>query len=147
MITEGQHYEQIAHITYKYLCTKDFPTQTRIKGFDVETYHLRLMKCGALWIKKGYASDGCSGPTMDDSTNMQAGFMHDGLYQLLRLGKLAVTKRDFNRARKLADLSFKDQLKIDGMPWIRRNYYYLGVRLRGKQYAVPRNKVYELPNG
>ena len=146
-LTEGQHYIEIAHCTYKYLCVKDFPTQTRIKGFEVETKYLRLMKCGALWIKKNYATDGCSGPTMDDRTNMQAGFMHDGLYQLLRMGKLHVTRKDFKAVRKLADLSFKDQLKIDGMPWVRRNYYYWGVRLGGEKHAMPRNRIFEATDG
>ena len=54
------------------------------------------------------------------------------------MNKLAVTKADFNKVRKLADLSFKDQLKRDGMSWFRRWCYYQGVRLGGKKHALPR---------
>lgn len=138
MILEGTHYIEIAHIKQKYKATKDIHTQTRIKGKEIETKYLRLMKCGNLINKKDYACDGCSGPTMDDKTNIHAGFGHDGLYQLLRLGKLAVNKKDFDKMRKLADLSFKDQLKKDGMPWFRRQYYYWGVRMGGRKHALPR---------
>jgi hypothetical protein len=96
------------------------------------------MPSGNLVIREAYCVDGCSGPTLDDDSNMQAGWMHDGLYQILRLGKLAVTKKDFDKMRKLADLSFLDQLKRDGMPWFRRKYYYWGVRMGGKKHAMPR---------
>lgn len=141
MITEGQEYQQIAHIQYKYKAISDFHTQTRIRGFEVDLKFLRLMANGNLQIKSGYACDGCSGPTMDDDSNIHAGFAHDGLYQLLRLGKLAVSKKDFDKVRKLADLSFRDQLKRDGMTWFRRNYYYWGVRAGGKKHALPRGNT------
>ena len=137
MILEYIHYEEIAHKVYKYRAIQDFDTQTRVKMFDIDHLYFRLKPNGLLTIKKGYSCDACSGPTMDDDTNMHAGFGHDALYQLLRLGKLAISKRDFNRNRKLSDLTFKDQLEIDGMGKFRRNYYYYFVRWFGKKYAVP----------
>ncbi len=137
MILENKHYEEIAHKVYKYRVIQSFTTKVRIKGYEVDHKFFRLFPCGALTINKGYCSDGASGPTMDDDTNMQAGYMHDACYQLLRLGKLAIKEKDFNRNRKLADLSFRDQLKADGMGRFRRNYYYWGVRAFGKKYATP----------
>ena len=138
MITEGQQYKQIAHIQYKYEATKDFHTQTRLKGYDINLKYIRLMPEGNLLVRDGYRCDGCSGPTMDCDSNMQAGFAHDGLYQLLRLGKIALNLKEFKKNRKLSDLSFRDQLKRDGMGWFRRWYYYKGVRLAGRKHALPR---------
>jgi len=141
MIKLNIDYISIAHIQYKYKAIKDIYSQTRIKGFDIDLKYLRLMSDGNLIIKKGYACDASSGPTIDDDTNIHAGFQHDSCYQMLRLGKLAVSNKDFKAMRKLADLSFRDQLKRDGMPWFRRNYYYWGVRLGGKKHALPRGDV------
>lgn len=141
MILEYQHYEEIAHIKYKYRCIEEFTTQTRVKGFDVATKYIHLRSNGLLTIKKNYACDGCSGPTMDDKSNMQGGFIHDALYQLLRLGLLGIGKKKFNKVRKLVDMTFRDQLKTDGMGFIRRNYYYQGVRLGGKKHALPRGEL------
>ena len=137
MIHATKEYDEIAHKVHKYECIKDFVTKTRILGYDINMKYLWLTYDGSLLIRKKYRCDGASGPTMDDDSNMQAGFMHDGLYQLLRLGKLAGTKKDFNRNRKFSDLSFRDQLKRDGMAWFRRRYYYLAVRWFGQSHALP----------
>lgn len=138
MIKEYEDYEEIDHEVYKYILVRDVFTQTRIKGYDIATKHIRLMECGNLILKKEYAADASSGPTLDDDTNVHAGFAHDGLYQLLRIGKFGIKKKDFKRLRKLADLTFYDQLKKDGMPWFRRNYYYQAVRWFGRKHALPR---------
>lgn len=138
MILEHKHYEEIAHKVYKYRIVQSFLSSTRIKGYSVDHKYFTLKEDGSLLIKKGYSADSCSGPTLDDDTNMQAGFMHDALYQMLRLGKLAIKEKDFKRNRKLADLSFRAQLKVDGMGRFRRFYYYWGVRLGGRKHALPR---------
>ena len=138
MILEGEHYKQIAHIRHKYEAIKEFTTQTRVKGYEIDHKYFRLNKDGLLFTKKGYACDGASGPTMDDKTNIHAGFAHDCLFQMLRMGKLALNRFEFNKNRKLSDLSFYDQLKRDGMPWLRRTYYYYAVRLFGRRHALPR---------
>ena len=138
MIVDGEHYRQIAHIKYKYEAIAEFTTQTRIKGYEIDHKYFRLNKDGLQTIKKGYMCDGCSGVTMDDKTNMHGGFSHDVNYQLLRMGKLSLNKSEFNRNRKLADLSFYDQLKLDGMWSFRAWYYYKAVRIFGKRHALPR---------
>ena len=138
MILEHKHYEDIAHKVFKYRAIQQFMTNTRIKSYDIDHKFFTLKEDGSLLIKKGYCADSCSGPTLDDDTNMQAGFMHDALYQMLRLGKLAIKEKDFKRNRKLADLSFRDQLKADGMGRFRRFCYYWGVRLGGRKHALPR---------
>ena len=137
MILEHKHYEEIEHKVYKYRVIESFTTKVRIKGYEIDHKFFRLYPGGSLTIKRGYCCDGASGPTLDDDTNMQGGFIHDVLYQMLRLGKLAIKKKDFDRNRTLADLSFRDQLKADGMGRFRRNYYYWGVRMFGKKHALP----------
>jgi len=137
MILEHKDYEEIEHKVYKYRVTKSFVTPTRIKGYEIDHKFFKLLPGGSLLVKRGYCADACSGPTLDDDTNMQAGVIHDSLYQMLRLGKLAIRKKDFNRNRKLADLSFRDQLKADGMGRFRRFYYYWAVRIGAKKHALP----------
>lgn len=137
MIQENVHYERITHKVYKYRCIKPFKNYTRLKGYHLEHEYFTLYSDGVLIIKWGYCSDGVSGPTVDDDTNIQAAFLHDALYQMLRLGLIGKDSKQFKRDRKLADLSFYYQLKRDGMPYIRRWYYYWAVRIFGKKHATP----------
>jgi len=137
MIHENKQYEEIEHEVYKYISIMPFSTMTRIKGYEIKHKYFTLYPGGTLVIAKGYATDASSGPTMDDDSNIHAGFCHDALYQLLRIGKLSRTESDFDRNRKLADLTFYDQLKLDGMNWFRRWYYYRAVRMFGKQHVKP----------
>jgi hypothetical protein len=138
MIHLNKHYEEIEHDVLKYRSLMPFSTMTRVKGYEIKHKYFTLYPSGTLVIGKGYACDGCSGPTIDGD-NLHAGFAHDALYQLLRIGKLSQTEKDFNTNRKLADLTFYDQLKIDGMNWFRRWYYYRAVRIFGKTHAKPKN--------
>ena len=43
-----------------------------------------LSKTGRLALKKGYAWDGPSGPTIDTKSFMRGSLVHDGCYQLMR---------------------------------------------------------------
>lgn len=89
---------------------------------DISTdYIMFIAKEGTLLIRKGFAWDGCSGPTIDDKTNMRGGLVHDALYQLLRLGLLPAEYRHF------ADKVLKEICKKDGMNWFRCWYYFEGV--------------------
>ena len=136
MINENIEYE--VYTEGNYITLKRFATQTRLLGYDIDHAFFQLLPRGTLIIKPGYVNNACSGPTLDDATNIHAGMAHDSMYQMLRIGKLG-TGKDFDRNRKLADMTFRDQLKLDGMGWFRRNYYYRAVRWFGKKYALPRN--------
>ena len=138
MIHLNKQYEEIEHDVFKYRVIMPFSTMTRIKGYEIKHKFFTLYPGGTLVIHKKYCCDGASGPTMDDDSNIHAGFAHDALYQMLRIGKLSERESDFDRNRKLSDLTFYDQLKNDGMGWFRRWYYYRGVRAFGKKHAQPR---------
>jgi hypothetical protein len=137
MLEENVHYKSIVHKTYKYLCVQSFKSYTKVVGYDIDHKYFRLFSDGVLIIKKGYACDGASGPTLDDKTNIHAGFVHDALYQMLRLRLIGTHTKMFKKDRKLADQTFLNQLKRDGMPPWRRWYYYLAVRWFGKVHATP----------
>jgi len=119
---------------YKYLlaehCYLDtnilLPVDIRRVGNDFVT----LVQAGRLYIRKGYAWDGCSGIAYDTNSNMEAGLAHDALYQLMRDGLLDISYRDF------ADKLLKEvMIKNDALK-IRASYYYQAVKIGAKKYAT-----------
>ena len=114
---------------YKYQLTERYCVQTPIKPAQkIVSPFIRLGKGGSLQILKGYAWDGCSGPTWDDKKNMRGGLVHDACYQLLREGYLGDIE---GKRRKIADQLLREICIEDGMSKIRAWYYYHAVRLVG----------------
>lgn len=97
------------------------PAESIFAGF------VKLNVSGVLWIKSGYAWDGCSGPTWDDKHNMRGGLIHDALYQLMRLGVLS---QDYKES---ADRELQKAMIEDGALRVRAYYYYRAVRRLGKK--------------
>lgn len=89
---------------------------------------------GSLSIRKGYAWDGPSGPTIDTKDFMRGALIHDALYQLLREGMLPAEDR------KVADIVLKRTCIEDGMFFVRANVVYLAVRAFASFAADPANK-------
>jgi len=89
---------------------------------------------GLLSLKKGYAWDGPSGPTIDTKTFMRGSLIHDALYQLLREAYLP--KED----RKTADKVLRRMCLEDNMCFLRANVVYLAVRLCASFAANPASK-------
>jgi hypothetical protein len=106
---------------YKYQLAEDYSVQTRLIGYDIDTEYIRLTPDGILTMKHGYSWDGCSGPTVDDETNMRGGLGHDGKYQLMRMGLLP------QECREIADEELKQDCLEDGMWRIRAWWYFEGV--------------------
>ena len=69
---------------YKYQLVDPYWIQTDIMGkeYKVDGY-IRLSEDGILYIYRGYAWDGASGPTYDSKSSMRASLVHDALYQLM----------------------------------------------------------------
>lgn len=121
---------------YKYILADDATVQTKITGYDITTDYIQLTPDGLLTLRKGYAWDGCSGPTWDDKSNMRAGLFHDGGYQLIRLGLLPMDcKSIFDELLqtliKTDSIILHDRKEISYFHYrlniVRAWYYYEGV--------------------
>ena len=107
---------------YKYQLARDYSLKLDLRlPADIITEFILLTKDGFLTLKKGYAWDGCSGPTHDDKSNMRGGLVHDAGYQLMRLGLLSAEYKEF------FDRLLRSVCLEDGMWKIRAWYYFEGV--------------------
>lgn len=121
---------------YKYQIVDASVTDISIKPEqDIQSDYIDLTSEGELTIKKGYAWDGPSGPTVDTLNFMRGSLVHDALYQLMREKHLEKA-----RYRKPADKEMRKICREDGMNPIRALVVYLGVRIGGGPSADPANK-------
>ena len=110
---------------YKYILYEDYFINLGISpSFNIETDFITI-KDGTLYIKKGYAWDGASGPAIDTKNFMRSSLVHDALYQVIREEKLPKSYR------LRADNILKNICLEDGMSKIRVWWVYKGVRLGG----------------
>jgi hypothetical protein len=121
---------------YKYQLTEtleyQLPRWFPYPASGIDTDYVFVSQSGLMVIRAGYASDGPSGPTIDTKNFMRGAFIHDALYQLIRLGHL---NRD--TARPAADRVLYTILREDGMWWMRARWVYWGVRLGAATAADP----------
>lgn len=102
----------------------DYSVPTIIKPTeDIITEYITLDKDGTIHIAKGYAWDGPSGPTIDTKSFMRGSLVHDGFYQLMRMGLLPRTFRDS------ADRELQRMCIEDGMWRIRAWFVYTGTKI------------------
>lgn len=92
---------------------------------------LEITNDGHLTIRKNYAWDGPSGPTLDTKNFMRGSLVHDALYQLMRSTIIDQGQR------KRADEILKEICIDADMSKIRAWWVYLGVRWFGSRSARP----------
>ena len=97
---------------------------------DVSNPFFRI-RMGVVTVLPGYSWDGPSGPTRDTENAMRGSLFHDVLYQAMREGLIT---RKHNR--RIADKVFRRHLKEDGMTFLRRWLWWIGVRLFARHAAV-----------
>lgn len=115
----------------KYQLRAPYVIQTPIRPeHGAGTEWLTLDVDGLLTIRAGYAWDGASGPTYDSKSSMRGSLVHDGLYQLIRLGLLD------GKHRAEADALFHELCKADGMLAPRAWLWYHAVRIFAKPAAT-----------
>ena len=90
-----------------------------------------LFAHGLLYVRRGYAWDGPSEPTIDTENFMRGSLFHDALYQLMREGALPP------EARAVADQLLRDVIRKDGMSRFRAWYVYRLIRIFGGRAARP----------
>jgi len=120
---------------YKYQLTRECSLDLGHGApFDIVTEWIDYSADGNLTIRPGYAWDGPSGPTVDTPDSMRASLVHDALYQLMR-------ERLLNPAfyRETADKILRRLCIEDGMPELRADAWYEGVRLFAAGAADPKN--------
>ena len=98
---------------------------------NIDTDYISFGLDGVLEIKKGYSSDGPSGPTIDTTNFMRGAFIHDALYQLIRLGELSM------KYRALADQELRQCCLEDGMSSMRAWWIYNALKRGGRIAALP----------
>jgi hypothetical protein len=123
---------------YKYQLVEDYQVQTGIfpaSKIVSSGGYIALDVDGMLYIKKGYASDGASGPTIDTKNFLRGAFCHDALYQLMRANLL-----DREVYKDKADRLLRKMCIEDGMGSFRAWYVYQGLRIGGKAATLAKNR-------
>ena len=119
---------------YKYQLCGAYSVSTSVWPDDTVRFDdILLTTDGRLFIPKGYAWDGPSGPTIDTDTFMRGSLVHDALYQLMRNGQLGIEWRE------QADKLLREICLEDGMSAFRAWYVYHGLRLGGGPAASAEN--------
>ncbi len=101
-----------------------------------------LTRDGLLIIKRGYAYDGPSGPTLDTPEVMFCSLVHDVLYEMFRKDQLDISWRD-EADEELAEIG-----KACGANSFRMEVWQLAVNKFAEGSALPENKkiIYEVPS-
>jgi len=121
---------------YKYQLVEQYSVPVSVKpDSSIQTDYIDLDLSGSLIIKKGYAWDGPSGPTIDTGNFMRGSLVHDALYQLMRNDRLSK-----DRWRDEADLELRRMCREDGMSWLRAWWVYHGLKNFGDPAASPDQK-------
>ena len=142
---------------YKYQLEQDYSIQTSIRPERfIYTDFVRMDLDGMLYIRKGYAWDGPSGPAIDTKSMMRASLVHDALYQLISEGMLDFTWRDEADA-ELRLIYEEDVMVVASRDWpiigtLRRLYARArgpsaeaAVRVFGESHAVTQRVVLIAP--
>ena len=120
---------------YKYQLVEEYSLTVSVTPDDavkVDEF-IDLSTEGVLVIKKGYAWDGPSGPTIDTKNFMRGSLVHDALYQLMREGQLPASRRED------ADKVLRKICRADGMSAFRAWYVYHSVRTFGGAAIKPKD--------
>ena len=115
---------------YKYQLAETYSVKVGVfPSAPVQHEYISLSQHGFLTIRKGYAWDGPSGPTIDTKNFMRGSLVHDALYQLIGEGLLSMNDRE------QADKELRRICLEDGMSEARAWWVYKAVRLFGSEPA------------
>ena len=124
---------------YKYQLAQPFSCKTNITiNGPIKNDYITLTPDGEIYILKGYAWDGPSGPTFDTKTFMRSSLVHDAFYQLIR-EELLDSERRID-----ADKLLKTMCREDGMNRLRAWYVYIAIKKWGKPFVDPAYKNPEI---
>ena len=108
---------------YKYQLTADYEVQTPVLCESMLVHDFfALYPSGVLSIRKGYAWDGASGPTLDTKSSMRPSLVHDCFCQLMKERLL-----DYQTWGPVVHEFFRKQCIEDGMSSWRAWLWHKGV--------------------
>ena len=126
----------------KYQTTREYTSHVPILGYDVVSNDdwIRLESDGKLTLKRGYAWDGSSGPTIDTKTCMQASAEHDALSKLMRWELLP------RSCKEEVDKRYHDKCLEDGMMKVKADLRVWVLRMV-HSYVKPSSikRIYRAP--
>lgn len=122
---EHPRYRYILRHSHDHVLSQ-FISRDKAAVWNRDVQWARLVE-GCLYITRGYAWDGASGPAIDTTSIIRASLVHDVLYQMIAHGALPI-----DPWKKIADLEFHAIMEEDGVGWLRRNYAYWAVRAFGR---------------
>ena len=129
---------------YKYVLAEDYDFDTGIASGGAELSFCSITPAGNLRVRRGYAWDGPSGPTIDTRSFMRGSLIHDALYQLLR--ETDFGNRQHHHKRESADSILHAVCLKDGMWAWRAGWVYRCVRAGGVSSAeAKKRKVHTAP--
>jgi hypothetical protein len=117
---------------FKYQLSEDiqFIIESIADYGPIETEWISVDNKGILTLKRGFATDGASGPTFDTGSSMRGAFLHDALYYLMRNGHIP---REY---RETADKIIKVLCIMDGMYGWRAKLWYKFLRAFGHKNVL-----------
>lgn len=129
-------------VGYKYQLEEAYDCMTPIKGESIKDKQFTLLPNGRLYIRKGFAWDGASGPTIDTKDSMRASLVHDVFCVVMRDGRLSYDKWQ-NTVNEL----FRRQCIEDGMWAPRATLWHAAVEFAdaGNPSQGPDREVVEAP--
>lgn len=124
---------------YKYILAETLVRKTRVcpdtdRGIE---NMIILKKDGTLILQRGYAWDGVT-CAPDTKENMEAGLVHDALYQMLQEGLLPLSYQ------KQCDEELRDIMIEKGSFKITAHLFYKAVATFGKYFIKYPGKVIEI---
>ena len=130
MSNEVNYGDIIKESKYKYYLKEEYNRDIgeNFKRIEITSDFICLHN-SILTVKKSYAWDELSGPTVDSDDTKDASLVHDALYQLMRECLLP------RSLRKAADQLLYDLLIANGVSRIRAWYMYHGVRIFGGRHT------------
>lgn len=125
---------------YKYQLADPYWIQTDIMGgeYRIDSY-IFLKSDGLLYIYRGYAWNGASGPTWDTKSSMRASLVHDALYQIFQ------AYPELLKWRGYADSLLYNLCREDGMWPFRAYLWQKAVNWFGEGAAKAKDEVLEAP--
>jgi len=134
---------------YKYQVYEDVWIWTNIHPLDnIITPFTILFVSGWMLVKKGYAWDGPSGPTIDTPDTLTPSLFHDAIYQLIREEMLDPRWKVYadEWLGKMMEDRSSDVPPLRFLQSLRARYWVAGVKNLSGGAASPSNrkKIYEV---